>query len=158
MGLDIMACLGQVRSGIMLFWLSGDKQGYTGRNNSKDVDLNRNFPCRYPKTCVRDPMQPEVSAVLNWSLSYPFVLSSNLHGGSLVANYPYDDTEDGKSIWTPSPDELLFRKLAYTYAKVSGFGDLEGGEILWVWVSGSSNYVGDGISMRPKATGRRFLL
>lgn len=88
--------------------------------------MNRNFPCRYPKTCVRDPFQPEVMAVKNWSLAYPFVLSSNLHGGSLVANYPFDDSADGRSVWTPSPDELLFRKLAYSYARVSNV------DFLWV--------------------------
>jgi carboxypeptidase D len=54
-----------------------------------------------------------------WSRSIPFVLSANLHGGSLVANYPYDDTPDpadrsGKS-W-PSPDDATFVMLAKTYA------------------------------------------
>ncbi len=63
--------------------------------------------------------EPETEAVMAWSRSIPFVLSANLHGGSLVANYPYDDTPDpadrsGKS-W-PSPDDATFVMLAKTYA------------------------------------------
>lgn len=38
--------------------------------------------------------------------------------GSLVANYPYDDSDTGKDgIYTPSIDDKLFTQLAYTYAR-----------------------------------------
>uniref|UniRef100_A0A183J5B5 Peptidase_M14 domain-containing protein n=1 Tax=Soboliphyme baturini TaxID=241478 RepID=A0A183J5B5_9BILA len=78
--------------------------------------LNRNFPCRFPQFCG-GPLQPEVDAVIRWSRSVPFVLSANFHGGSTVANYPFDDTSTGIAQLQPTPDDALFRKLAHTYAR-----------------------------------------
>lgn len=64
--------------------------------------------------------QPETLAVINWLQKYPFVLSANLHGGALVANYPYDDNPEmltGQE--NPSPDNDVFVMLAKTYSNVS---------------------------------------
>uniref|UniRef100_A0AC34QUC2 Peptidase M14 carboxypeptidase A domain-containing protein n=1 Tax=Panagrolaimus sp. JU765 TaxID=591449 RepID=A0AC34QUC2_9BILA len=99
----------------------GDRIGYNGRSNAAGIDLNRNFPARYPDHREESGgfvIQPEVQAVMQWITSYPFVLSANLHGGSLVANYPYDDSDSGKDgIYTPSADDKLFAELAYQYAR-----------------------------------------
>ncbi|KAG8122570.1 hypothetical protein E2320_018054 [Naja naja] len=54
---------------------------------------------------------------MNWLKTYPFVLSANLHGGSLVVNYPYDDDRLGVATYSKSPDDTVFQQLALAYAK-----------------------------------------
>lgn len=87
-----------------------------GRSNINNVDLNRNFPDQYFGLTSGKP-QPETAAVMKWIRSYPFVLSANLHGGSLVANYPYDDTINGESTYSKSPDDDIFQALAKTFSE-----------------------------------------
>lgn len=95
----------------------GDYQGVAGRANANNLDLNRNFPDQYFTNKENADRQPETAAVMQWSQELPFVLSANLHGGSLVANYPYDDNAHGKSkVYSPSPDDAVFRSLAKTYS------------------------------------------
>lgn len=93
----------------------GDISSYVGRNNSNNFDLNRNFPDQF--VTITDPRQPETLAVMNWLKSIPFVLSANLHGGSLVVNYPYDDDKDGISHYSKSPDDEVFQQLARAYSE-----------------------------------------
>ncbi|KAM6315882.1 carboxypeptidase D [Podargus strigoides] len=93
----------------------GDRGGTVGRNNSNNYDLNRNFPDQFFQ--VTDPPQPETLAVMNWLRTHPFVLSANLHGGSLVVNYPFDDDEQGIAIYSKSPDDAVFQQLALSYSK-----------------------------------------
>lgn len=94
-----------------------------GRLNANNVDLNRNFPDPILHTQVNSATQPEVRAVMDWSKSQniPFVLSANLHGGAVVASYPYDGATNISSLheYRPTPDDEVFRHLAYSYSKVS---------------------------------------
>ncbi|KAG8450429.1 hypothetical protein GDO86_002911 [Hymenochirus boettgeri] len=93
----------------------GDKDGVVGRNNSNNYDLNRNFPDQFFQ--ITDPPQLETLAVMNWVKTYPFVLSANLHGGSLVVNYPFDDDEKGLSMYSKSPDDSVFQQLSLSYSR-----------------------------------------
>lgn len=64
-----------------------------GRNNANNVDLNRDFPDQFD--VLSQPTlahQPETLHMMRWIVTNPFVLSGNLHGGAVVASYPYDDT------------------------------------------------------------------
>ncbi|XP_055374958.1 carboxypeptidase D isoform X3 [Condylostylus longicornis] len=102
-----------------------DKYSY-GRTNANNVDLNRNFPDQYGINNFNAKQEVETLAVMNWTLSIPFVLSANLHGGSLVANYPYDDTEESfknevlsrlvHAERNPTEDNDIFVHLAKTYS------------------------------------------
>ncbi|XP_048761309.1 carboxypeptidase E-like isoform X2 [Ostrea edulis] len=117
----------------------GQKPWLDGRANADKVDLNRNFPevdkleYKYEKmenglnnhimslnkALSNSGLAPETRAVIRWLYSTPFVLSSNLHGGDLVANYPYDESRDDSksSQYSASPDDALFRYLAKSYSK-----------------------------------------
>uniref|UniRef100_A0A8C6KAB7 Carboxypeptidase D, a n=1 Tax=Nothobranchius furzeri TaxID=105023 RepID=A0A8C6KAB7_NOTFU len=95
--------------------MEGDVRGYKGRNNSNNYDLNRNFPDQF--VTITDPIQPETIAVMNWVKSIPFVLSANLHGGSLVVNYPFDDDEEGVSHYSKSPDDQVFQQVARAFSQ-----------------------------------------
>lgn len=92
--------------------------GVQGRANAHDVDLNRNFPDQYMVTVSNRMQEPETRAVMTWLQSVPFVLSANLHGGSLVANYPYDDTKEGHTTYSKCPDDETFKMLAESYSLV----------------------------------------
>lgn len=88
-----------------------------GKRNAHRVDLNRNFPDQFfPSTT--GPPQAEVQAVMDWIKEYPFVLSASLHSGALVALYPYDDSPSGQSLYSATPDDDVFRRLAKTYSQV----------------------------------------
>ena len=103
-----------------------------GRNNANDVDLNRDFPdldsLLYDQETpfnnhlmqnlkIDYPIQPETEALIKLILDNPFVLSANMHGGDLVANYPYDEARGvSPTQYSESPDDATFRELATVYA------------------------------------------
>merc|ERR1719378_232710 len=56
--------------------------------------------------------------MMRWSHSRNFVMSANLHGGSVVANYPYDGNKSHRSgVVGPTPDDAVFRHIASVYAQ-----------------------------------------
>ncbi|VDO82796.1 unnamed protein product [Heligmosomoides polygyrus] len=100
--------------------IEGDEYGIRGRSNANGKDLNRNFPQRFPEFYPVEQPQPETLAVMKWTKAIPFVLSGSLHGGITLANYPFDDHHPLKVTsdhYTPTPDNELFVRLAYSYAR-----------------------------------------
>ena len=95
------------------------------RVNASGIDLNRAFPY-YPEEFTGtlfdgtapalDGRPPEVARIMEWSLENSFVLAANLHTGSLVVNYPYDDGGVPSGQYAATPDDALFREIALTYA------------------------------------------
>lgn len=62
------------------------------RANDNNVDLNRNYPDNVAG--LHDDgfaYQPETIAFMNYANTKNFVLSANLHGGTELVNYPYDN-------------------------------------------------------------------
>ena len=94
--------------------------GSAGRGNKNGCDLNRNFPdLLNPITQGRCKNQEkETLAVMKWILSLPFVLSANLHGGTVVVNYPYDSVQGHPAVnnYSKSPDDDVFRNVSKVYS------------------------------------------
>ncbi|KAJ8954965.1 hypothetical protein NQ318_000396 [Aromia moschata] len=116
---------------------TGGQDYLIGRTNNNSIDLNRNFPdldkimfvneedhmdhnnhLLNQLSALNEPLQPETKAVIRLIMQIPFVLSANLHGGDLVANYPFDESRSGrqKDEYTGTPDDETFRNLALAYS------------------------------------------
>ncbi|XP_050428742.1 carboxypeptidase M-like isoform X2 [Adelges cooleyi] len=98
----------------------GQCDGGQGRYNARGFDLNRNFPDYFKQNNKRG--QPETDAVKEWTSKIQFVLSGGIHGGALVASYPFDNTPNSmfqSYTSTPSltPDDDVFKHLALTYSR-----------------------------------------
>ncbi|KAL6578273.1 suppressor of los1-1 [Orobanche minor] len=88
------------------------------RGNANNIDLNRDFPDQFfPGNDDMDSRQPETKAIMNWLEDIRFTASASLHGGALVANYPWDGTEDKKKNYYGCPDDQTFRFLASIYSR-----------------------------------------
>ena len=92
----------------------------SGRKNGRNVDLNRNFPTKDDLTEAEGRLfygrEPETRSVMRWILDNPFVLSINFHGGAVVSNYPFDDSDAPTGVISRTPDHDLFKHLATIYA------------------------------------------
>jgi hypothetical protein len=81
------------------------------RNNANGVDLNRNFP-----DFVDGPhpdgnnWQMETVAMMNFAGTRNFILSANIHGGTVVLNYPYDTTVQRHA------DDIWWQIVCHEYA------------------------------------------
>lgn len=105
--------------------MNPDGREMVTRLNANRRDLNRAFPV-YPDDFTAtfydgEPLgdegrQPEAAHIMRWTAANSFVLSANLHTGTLVVNYPYDD--DGKPSGTdaPTPDDALFKEISRLYS------------------------------------------
>ncbi|XP_051883070.1 carboxypeptidase N catalytic chain [Pristis pectinata] len=113
----------------------------TGRANARGIDLNRNFPDLHLAmqkmegrnhhislgSNWEEQVERETYAVIRWMQSYNFVLSANLHGGAVVANYPFDKALEPagrvqhRPIVSSTPDHELFQKLARVYSFSHGW-------------------------------------
>jgi len=87
------------------------------RSNMNGRDLNRNFPdLRFPGRETGAP-EVETQAVMTWCKQHYFVLSACFHGGSVVANYPYDGNANYRSgVDTPSVDDDVFEAISLVYS------------------------------------------
>merc|ERR1719400_1021309 len=115
----------------------GGQDFLIGRTNANNVDLNRDFPdldrivyssegtqreynnhlMEYVKH-LDHKIQPETESVMKMIMENPFVISANMHGGDLVANYPYDKARGiNPTEYSASPDDETFKHVAQTYAK-----------------------------------------
>merc|ERR1719382_1006317 len=110
---------------------AGAKDYLVGRSNANNIDLNRDFPDLdkivyegaidnnhlMKEAKLEHRIQPETESMIKIILETPFVLSANMHGGDLVANYPYDESRgDSPTEYSESPDDMTFRTLASVYA------------------------------------------
>ena len=100
----------------------GDCSGIQGRPNANGKDLNRNFPDQFNNWetyNIEQDAEPETKAIINWIRKNRFVLSANLHGGSLVASYPFDSNLEhvSQGLASLTPDDPVFKHLATVYAQ-----------------------------------------
>lgn len=95
------------------------------RYNANGKDLNRNFPDLFKGGKSNGDTQPETNAISRWLSQKQFVLSAALHGGALVASYPFDNKGSSGGLFAPhlrgyeaslTPDDDTFKHLATMYS------------------------------------------
>jgi hypothetical protein len=64
------------------------------RANANSTDLNRNFPDLSANGTATAGIEIENQHVMKFQAGRKFSLSANFHGGTIVANYPWDSTYD----------------------------------------------------------------
>jgi len=97
--------------------MNPDGTAAASRYNAQGFDLNREFPDRIDDSTNTVSGRPtEVQVVMNWAFQHSSVLSANFHGGTLVANYPWDGNYSGQNVYTASPEDAHFIQLALAYS------------------------------------------
>ena len=89
------------------------------RYNANNYDLNRSFPDWYEDSDNTPDGRPqETQLMMAWTAENAIVLSANMHGGALVANYPWDNNPNHSSVFSPTsdPDHPAFYSVSLTYA------------------------------------------
>lgn len=82
------------------------------RSNANYSDLNRDFPdILKDRDSIPMGREIEVQHVMKWQALRQFALSANFHGGTVVANYPWDSKYD------PHPMDAFVRELSTAYAE-----------------------------------------
>ncbi|XP_077245775.1 carboxypeptidase D isoform X2 [Tasmannia lanceolata] len=88
------------------------------RGNANNIDLNRDFPDQFfPTNDDVDLRQPETKAIMSWLTGRHFTASASLHGGALVANYPWDGSQNSRKEYYACPDDKAFRYMASVYSR-----------------------------------------
>jgi hypothetical protein len=90
------------------------------RDNAQGYDLNRNFPDRVDDPDNTPDGRPiEIQAMMSFAANHSTVMSANFHTGSLVVNYPYDNSFNNDIELDPdwfSPDDDVFVENSLTYS------------------------------------------
>lgn len=89
------------------------------RSNANGYDLNRNFPegTYYDSDSVNSALLPEIDAMIDFTSQHNFIMSTNYHGGALVANYLYDiDFGVSNYAYAACPDDPHVTWIAYNYS------------------------------------------
>ncbi|KAK9130076.1 hypothetical protein Sjap_010563 [Stephania japonica] len=87
------------------------------RGNANYIDLNRDFPDQFlPMNNDEEARQPETKAIMRWLKEYHFTASASLHGGALVANYPWDGSQSKRREYYACPDDKAFQYMASLYS------------------------------------------
>ncbi|OMO73504.1 Peptidase M14, carboxypeptidase A [Corchorus capsularis] len=104
---------------------SMNPDGYSlrSRGNANGIDLNRDFPDQFfPWNDDEDARQPETKAIMRCDVYprtkvKPRTVMPNDLGGALVANYPWDGTQDKRRNYYACPDDGTFRYLGSVYSQ-----------------------------------------
>ncbi len=84
------------------------------RGNANGVDLNRNFPdISSSNGTSMAGREIENQHVMKWQAGRKFSLSANFHGGTIVANYPWDSKYDRH------PMDAFVQELSLAYADLN---------------------------------------
>ena len=99
--------------------MNPDGMALNRRGNAHGYDLNRNFPegTAGDPDSVNPDLLPEIQAMIDFTAKHNFIISTNFHGGALIANYLYDKDYDVPSgSYAACPDDEHVTWLAYNYS------------------------------------------